>query len=322
MKDTSALQLSQLLDAASAPTVLREAGRLFAHHYGAAGFRPVRHAAGLVERLFAGRFPGYRACNTEYHDLAHTLGVLLAAARLLDGHALARGGRSALPGGDHLTPSMARGPLPAVIAVNVLLAALLHDTGYLQRRDDEQGTGAKYTRTHVERSIRLTLTYAVDLEIPPAQAEVVGRLISGTDLDRSGQDLFHSEEEKIAGAILASADLLGQMSDRTYLEKLIFLYKELQEAGIGDYRTEFDILRSTLGFYRIVRERLDGPLMGVYKEASLHFEKRFAISRNLYTEAIERQMEYLEEIIEDNTTNFRKKLKRMDLEKYGSARPA
>ncbi len=306
MHDTDAPQLSQLLDAASGQAVLREVEKLFKQHYNAAGFRAVKHTAGIMERLFAGRFPGYKACNTEYHDIVHTLGVLLAAARLLDGYALAQSGA----------------PLSAEMAVNVLLAALLHDTGYLQRQEDEEGTGAKYTRTHVERSISLTLTYAADLKIPPAQAEVVGRLISGTNMDVSDTGLFRTEEEKIAGALLATADLLGQMSDRAYLEKLIFLYKELREAGIGDYRTEFDILRSTLGFYRIVRERLDGPLLGMYTHAALHFEKRFGIVRNLYVEAIERQMQYLEKIIADDSTNFRRKLKRMDLEKYGGAKPA
>jgi len=32
--------------------------------------------------LFAGRYPGYFACDTEYHDLFHTLDVSLAFARL------------------------------------------------------------------------------------------------------------------------------------------------------------------------------------------------------------------------------------------------
>ena len=32
--------------------------------------------------LFKGRFPGYRASTTKYHDLRHTLSVALAMARL------------------------------------------------------------------------------------------------------------------------------------------------------------------------------------------------------------------------------------------------
>ena len=33
-----------------------------------------------------------------------------------------------------------------------LVAILLHDTGYLKKRDDTEGTGAKYTVIHVHRS--------------------------------------------------------------------------------------------------------------------------------------------------------------------------
>ena len=33
-----------------------------------------------------------------------------------------------------------------------LLGILMHDTGYLKRTEDMQGTGAKYTLTHVRRS--------------------------------------------------------------------------------------------------------------------------------------------------------------------------
>jgi hypothetical protein len=303
MQDTQTMQLSQLLDHSSRVAVMGEVERVFRFQYRPAAFRAIRHAYGLIDRLFVGKFPGYRSCNTEYHDQIHTLNVLLAAARLIDGHALARD------------------PLPEEITVDLYMAALLHDTGYIQREDDREGTGAKYTLTHVERSIAFALEYAAMLKIPPAQAEVVGRLISGTNLDYfNGPAGFHSETEGVAGALLATADLLGQMSDRAYLEKLIFLYRELREAGVGDYKTEFDILKSTLGFYKIVRERFDGPLRGVYKEAAEHFERRFGIPRNLYMESIERQMDYLEKIIADDTTNFRKKLKRIDLEKVDLGR--
>ena len=35
---------------------------------------------------------------------------------------------------------------------------------------------------------------------------------------------FQSKTEKLLGCMLGTADYLGQMSDRTYLEKLLFLY--------------------------------------------------------------------------------------------------
>ncbi len=290
-------QLSQLLDFSDESVVLREVEKTFRYGYHASGFRAISHVYALICRLFAGKYPGYRKCNTEYHDLTHTLEVLVATARLADGHNLQ---------GD---------PLPLEMATNLYLAALLHDTGYIQQEDDTEGTGAKHTRNHEERSVSFTMKNASHLHIPPGDVEVVSRLITGTDLNNGfPQAAFHDEGERKAGILLATADLLGQMADRAYLEKLIFLYRELREAGIGDYKTEFDILRTTLGFYKIIRERLDGPLMGAYREVQMHFKLRFGVDRNLYMEAIERQMQYLEGIIADDTANFRKKLKRMDLE--------
>jgi hypothetical protein len=38
-----------------------------------------------IVRLFRGEYPGYRKCNTEYHDLKHATDTFLAMARLMQG---------------------------------------------------------------------------------------------------------------------------------------------------------------------------------------------------------------------------------------------
>jgi hypothetical protein len=291
------LQLSQIVDHTSPAAVLREAAKIFCFNYRPSSFRLVHHAGFWISRLFTGGFPGYKPCNTEYHDLGHTLDVLLATARIVDGYVLGGG-------------SLSEG-----LVLDLYLAALLHDTGYIQQENDRQGTGAKYTETHVDRSVRFTLDNARFMKIPTENAGTIGRLIHVTNLNRAGvADGFKDETERTAGALLATADLLGQMADRAYLEKLIFLYRELKEAGIGGYDSEFDILKKTMDFYKVIRERLGGELRGMYAEATAHFRTRFGIDRNLYMESIERQMDYLSSIISDDSTNFRKKLKRLDLE--------
>src|SRR5437867_9067663 len=87
---------------------------------------------------FAGRHAGYRAIDAHYHDLEHTLQGTLCMARLLHGRHQA----DAKP----------------VVSQRMfelgLLAILLHDTGYLKKKDDPGGTGAKYTLTHVTRSVQ------------------------------------------------------------------------------------------------------------------------------------------------------------------------
>jgi hypothetical protein len=41
-----------------------------------------------------------------------------------------------------------------------------------------------------------------------------------------------------------------------------------------------------------------------------HFKTRHGVNRDLYSESVIRQMSYLDTIIADDSTNFRKKLRR------------
>ena len=38
-----------------------------------------------ILKLFKGDYPGYRQCNTSYHDLSHTMDCLLVTAKLIHG---------------------------------------------------------------------------------------------------------------------------------------------------------------------------------------------------------------------------------------------
>lgn len=255
--------------------------------------------------LYTGQFPGYSACNTDYHDFAHTCDVLGATVRMCDG-----------------AISQTIG-LEDSLLVDVSIAAMLHDAGYIQKSDDTTGTGAKYTKTHVARSIAFVSENREAFGLDEARADRIGRLIAGTDLATKFETIpFTDKNELFAGKLLASADLLGQMADRTYLEKLLFLYYEFKEAGFPGYDTEFDMLRKTMGFYEMTKQRLFGLLGEVTNLAYFHFSSRYGVAKNLYIESIERQIEYLRSIIDDDTVNFRKKLKRIDLESVSASRRA
>ncbi|MGL4370631.1 MAG: HD domain-containing protein, partial [Spirochaetota bacterium] len=260
-------------------------------------FSQIESAFHLICSLFNGNFPGYRKCRTEYHDIYHTLDAFLAAARLIDGRLAA-----------DLPFSCSRVRL-------TLIAALLHDTGYIQEDSDCSGTGAQYTKTHVARSSDFVRKNAKAFSLSDSDAEYISAVIACTDLgfDMDSYAGFLNED-LVAGQILGTADILGQMSDRTYLEKLLFLYYEFREGGVMGFESEFDLLRKTHLFYRQTMKRLDITLGQTYRYAAEHFRARFDIHKNLYIEAIERQMDYLNAIIEDEQTNFRKKLKRLDIE--------
>ncbi len=256
----------------------------------------------LTSDLYRGNFPGYKACNTEYHDFAHTCDVVCATIRMCDG-ALSQGMR-----------------LDEALYRDIVLAAMLHDVGYIQEAGDDSGTGAKHTKTHVARSIAFAAREREAFALSEDQTARIGRLIQGTDLAVDFDSIpFEGTAERFAGQLLASADLLGQMADRTYLEKLLFLYYEFKEAGFPGYDTEFDILRKTLGFYEMTRKRLFITLGNASVMALHHFSARYGVHHNLYMESIERQIEYLTEIMDDDTVNFRKKLKRLDLEAVSEA---
>src|SRR5512137_2022154 len=89
---------------------------------------------GWAIECFTGNYRDYQAVDARYHDFDHTLQGTLCLARLLQGRHLA----GAQP---RLTPQLFQ---------LSLIAILLHDTGYLKKREDIQGTGAKYTVTHVQ----------------------------------------------------------------------------------------------------------------------------------------------------------------------------
>lgn len=272
--------------------VMIEGLKIFSYHYPQKEFVPIANVYHQIINLFKGRFKGYKACNTEYHDINHTLDAFLASLRIVDGYILA---------GNKFNME---------ILIKLLIATLLHDTGYIQEETDNDGTGAKYTKFHVMRSVEFLEKNYKTLKVNQNDISEISEIIKCTGVKVNWEEIHLSNELKVAGQILGTSDLIGQMADRNYLEKLLFLYYEFQEAQIPGFTTEFDILKNTLNFYKVTIERLDNELGGVYKFAQYHFKERYNIDKNVYMEAIEKHMNYLTKIIEDNTTNFRKKLKR------------
>ena len=286
-----------LLQDAEPSTICEEVNRVFNLNYSDSLFTGIQKNFFLIDALFNGKFPGYKKCNTSYHDLDHTIEVFLATIRLIDGY------------------NLKNKKIDAGLAHNLLNAALFHDVGYIQEEWDSDGTGAKHTTIHVKRSIELVeqLFYRFDLDdnnIPS-----IKRIIESTEYIKDFNSIqYISEEEKVAGAILGTADLIGQMANRNYLEKLLFLYYEFKEANIDGFNSEFDLVRKTIGFYEMTIKRFKESFMNIHEFAQDHFSQRFSIDANIYMDAIENNISYLKQIISDDTSNFRQKMKRMDLE--------
>ena len=292
------MQLSKLVDMEHPQSVLDEVRTIVFTIFPEFDFEPVQRVFGDMVRLFRGEYPGYRKCNTEYHDLKHTTDVILAMIRLIDG------------------AIVQRETLCQKYVSLGLLSTLFHDTGYIQTSDEDSGTGAKYTLVHISRSIEFMDKYFINHRL-------TGKRFSREDLENCGHILhctgfsinihevpFKTREIELLGKMLGTADLLGQMADRTYLEKLLFLFYEFREGHVGGYTSELDLLRNTLGFYDMMRRRLACELGGVHEYMIHHFKKRWNIDRDLYEDAIENNREYLKYILENYEREHRDHLKR------------
>jgi hypothetical protein len=213
---------------------------------------------GWAVEWFTGKYSDYQAVDARYHDFEHTLQGTLCMARLLRG----RHSAGAQP---LLTPRLFQ---------LGLLAILLHDTGYLKKRSDTQGTGAKYTATHVGRSADFAAQLLADKGFPPVEIRAVQNMIRCTGVNANLDAIaFQSELERVLGCALGTADLLGQMAADDYIAKLPILYEELAEAArhapenprpIARFASAEDLMRKTPLFWEnSVQAKLANELGGL-----------------------------------------------------------
>lgn len=256
-------------------------------------FSIAQRTFGDVVRLFRGEYPGYGPILTLYHDMRHTLDVFLCAVRLMHGMHLS---------GVHLADDE---------MTLIMMGALMHDIGYAQRKGEEVGTGAKHTQNHVARGVEFMQHYAAGCDLPAAMTDALKHIILCTNPALPiSQIAFPDERTRLLGQIVSTADLTGQMADRTYLEKLLFLYLEFQEAHFGSFQNIYDLLRKTRSFYDVTRRKLDDEFGGIHFSLALHFREVFGVERNYYLESIEKNMAYLDKVTSLNEAKYLSMLKR------------
>jgi len=265
---------------------------LLAARYPGTELAPIERAFADFHALFEGHYAGYLACDTLYHDMRHTLDMTLALARLVDGHDRTCAVRDRL------------GARRAMLGVMV---ALLHDCGYLKRASEAAvENGAVFTKTHVSRGADFIAAYLPKIGFA-AEAPLAARLVHFTGYEMEIDDIRVADpRDRMVGCLVGTADLIGQMSDRMYLEKCReFLYKEFVWAKIARerlpdghevvrYSSPEDLIIKTPGFYEYVaRTRIEKKLGGADRYAEAHFD-----GQNLYQSEIERNMNFLRQTIE------------------------
>ena len=290
MKD---IQLPDIVNMEDPESVFGEVRKIALTVFPQFDCKPLEDIFNDIVRLFHGKYPGYRRCTTEYHDLKHTTDTLLAVARLMHGACVC---------GESFTREQ----------VNLgLVCALMHDTGYIQTLDDDVGTGAKYTLIHTERSTAFMDNYIADRGLSEEDFKGYPDILRCTGLgSKINRIRFPSRPVELVGRMLVAADLLGQMADRTYLEKLLFLFYEFREGGVMGYGSELQLLKKTIDFYLMTQRRFARELGGLNGYMRCHFKLRWNLDRDLYMEAIERNMSHLRFILENHESDYREYLSR------------
>jgi hypothetical protein len=274
----------------SPQAVLRAVEALLVSTWPDMALAPVERAFADFDALFAGRMPGFSGVDTVYHDRQHTLDVTLAMARLLAGYER------------QVDSARQLGPERATAGV---ILALFHDVGYLRRSSDRaQANGAEFTLNHVSRGAEFLAHYLPQIGLPQ-WADVAAQIIHFTGYERPFEQIqTHDARDAALGHLVGTADMIAQLADRCYLEKCRDrLYPEFVLGGVAmstadgarevRYASGLDLLRQTPAFVANTRAtRLDNRFGGAYHYLEILFD-----GNNPYIEAIDRNMNYLEQIL-------------------------
>ena len=233
---------------------------------------------------FTGNYRDYQAIDARYHDFEHTLQGTLCMGRLLRGRHLAN----------------AQPPLPQRMFELGIVAILMHDTGYLKKKNDTEGTGAKYTLIHVSRSVEFAAQLLAEKGFGQGEIKAVQNMIrcTGVNVDLKAIP-FQSEAERGTGYALGTADLLGQMAAADYVEKLPILYSEFAESALfnagktaagGIFSSADDLMRKTPLFWeKYVVPKIDRDFDAVH----LFLNYPYPDGLNYYLDRIEKNIERL-----------------------------
>lgn len=259
--------------------VLKEIRRIYISNYKPNDAENIERAFFDTIDLFAGKREGFQRCDMRYHDLQHTLLAAMVMAQIMDGWN--RSGRS---------PAISQKFFELGIT-----AVLLHDSGYIKRWEEDGGTGAKYTFRHIKRSAEFAEEYLSSLGYDKGKITSVQNMImcTGVIVDVSKIN-FSCDQERICGFALGTADLLGQMAEDDYVEKLPLLFEEFMEAyeyegldkleksGVIIFDSAEALIRNTPTFYEQIVKKRFRDMGSTYEVLALLSED----STNPYIKAI------------------------------------
>lgn len=230
-----------------------------------------------IVTFFAGVHPDYAPVDLRYHDLEHTLQATLCTALILDGRHAAR-------------------EMPRIDAHHfelAIVAALLHDAGYLKLHSDNRGTGAKYTFCHVVRGCAFAASYLPTVGGYAGDVETVMAAINCTGpMNEISRLHFRGPVDEVIGCAVATADYLGQMAAADYPDELTILFEEFQESDEflrvppqeRMFKSAYELIARTPQFWhRFVYPKLESDFQAIYR----FLAQPYPDGPNAYLNAIE-----------------------------------
>ena len=237
-----------------------------------------------VESLYNGKCPLYEKCEVGYHTFNHAKEVALATAYMIAGW-----------------NKVNKEKIDENLYLIAIAASLFHDSGYIKDKGDKKGKGGKFTFIHEPRSAKIAKDYLKKNNYPENFQKLVSDIILLTDFKEKPKiPEYFSEKEKAIASMVATADLIAQMADVSYLKSLNNLYEEMKEAyefegyenlkakGIKIYTSAAELKENLWEFFEnSVIPRLV-KLGSVYK----YFKEYFPAGRNPYGESILANLTY------------------------------
>lgn len=249
----------------------------------------VARAFNWATDCFTGRYKNYLPIDAKYHDFEHTLQGTLCLVRIMHNWKTAQA-----------TPD-----INLKMFELALLSILLHDTGYLKTQGDTDGTGAKYTLIHVNRSAEFAATLLGNNGYSKQDIQAVQNMIhcTGVSVDLKAIP-FSGELERNLGFALGTADLLGQMAADDYVDKLPILYQEFEESAhynssgrgtaVGMFSSAEDLMRKTPIFYeKFVLSKIQKDFLGLYQFLNVPYPN----GTNHYLLKIEQNLKKLQGVL-------------------------
>lgn len=240
-----------------------EAKKIFTYYYAPKYFKAIKIIYTQVNGLYYNRFKENIGNHKYRYNFKNAQRTFLFTAMLIDGFNLSK---------KKLNPEL---------AIYLLMSAILCDIGLIDKNDETGNNRTDSTINFINRHID-------EFQIGEEDADIIGRLIRFTGNMTDEEFFSTSDDEKIAGSILATAYFIERLTDEQFKENLLLLHEEFISAN-QDNGKKNDDLDNTVEFYETLKRKM-------VDYSRFHFKHRHQVDRDMLTELMDGKIPSLEKV--------------------------